>query len=843
MPRTSIFSTKITDLRPAVWHGKAVFRHASQLKTLLNDNLGAEYKHLFAEPLISDDALDGRTEAVWVSENFEKKGTPLSKLPDNERKAAEQKVAMMLSNVEQFAEKLSASADINSQRWGELLSHITQIPSAENVFVENGNICIAAWGFVHKDGTKSQYKLSEIKSSVISIPQLDETQVSGIEENTTPPETHSTAIEQDKFQQETNEIKPEIHTEKTNITDKTDNTKPPTTPPQDQKKPWYKRYWWIWLIILLLLLAFLIWLFFVKSPTGSKHLHDDEAVIPPIDTTKIIEDPDGGGKVMSNQLILWITDDTKTTEQFATDFKAKYPDKNYEIVYFNNTMKRVNIQFPDTEKVRLKKDLKTEFPDYKLIVLDETIFSSEFVPGDPGFKAPDQSWAYPKVKAYEAWDITKGSEDVLVAIIDDGFDLSHPELSGRMINPYNVPANNDKPNIGIVKLSHGTHVAGTAIGAADNGAGVSGIAPGCKFMPVQVGDAFGNMSTTAVIDAVMYCIAKKADVVNMSLGMPAPPGMASQPKEVQENIIKTKFKEQEQLWNEIFSIADKNNVTIVLAGGNDNVLIGLDPMQRTPYTINVSAIDPINNKARFSNWGDNSTVSAPGVQIYSSVPGSKYDFYDGTSMAAPIVTGAVALLKSKNPDLSNSEVKKILQETGISLSSPQNIGNLIQLSAALGNTDAEKDCPPEIKAKIDSLQEEIRKLEEGCKTASSGEELVIPDAPKDFEFAAGKWQSTTDLYNIRTKEPVELFFDFKKDGSGALTMREADGNTCSANLQLAFSGKTLNINQKNEAKCEDGGGYEKYKFSCTATGTGTATCTAKSSTDAKVIDFKLKRVK
>ncbi len=838
MPRTTIFSSKLNDFRPAIWHGKAVFRHASQLKTLLNDNLGAEYKNLFAEPLISDEALDGRAEALWVTDSFDKKGVPISQLPVNERTQAETKLAAMLAEVENLAQKLTATSDVNSQRWSELLKLSVQIPSSETVFVENGKLCVAAWGFSHKDPKKEQFKPSQIKADSFVVPPLDD----DFETSETPPVqekqnqvTESKTVE--SIISENKEINPEIKTEKT------DKTTPPIMPPREPKKPWYKRFWWLWLILLLLLIGLLIWYFFIKNPSGSKHLPDDEAVIPPIDTTKIIEDPDGGGMVMSNQLILWITDDTKTTEQFASDFKAKYPDKNYEIVYFNNTMKRVNIQFPDTEKAKLKSELKSQFPDYKLIILDEAIFKNEFTPTDPGFKLPDQSWAFPKIKAYEAWDITKGDAEIVVAIIDDGFDLSHPELKDRIVNPYNVPANNDKPNIGIVKMSHGTHTSGTAIASAENGAGVSGIAPNCKYMPVQVGDGFGNMSTTAVIDAVMYCISQKADVVNMSLGMPAPAGMASQPKEYQENIIKTKFKEQEQLWNEIFAIADKNNVTIVLAGGNDNVLIGLDPMQRTPYTINVSAIDPTDKKANFSNWGEYSTVSAPGVQIYSSVPGGRYDYYDGTSMAAPIVTGAVALLKSQNSDLTNTEIKKILQETGIPLSSPQSIGNLIQLAAALGNTSGGKDCPPEIQEKIDSLKEEIRKLEESCPTATSGEEMVIPDEPEDFEFAAGKWQSTSDLHNIRTKESIELYFDFKKDGSGQLTMREADGNVCTADLQLSFSGKTLNINQKAEAVCKDGGGYEKYKFSCTATSSGTANCTATSKADAKVIDFKLKRVK
>jgi subtilisin family serine protease len=131
-------------------------------------------------------------------------------------------------------------------------------------------------------------------------------------------------------------------------------------------------------------------------------------------------------------------------------------------------------------------------------------------------------------------------------------------------------------------------------------------------------------------------------------------------------------------------IADKHNAMIVTAAGNENMLAGIDPMHRPKNFIVVSATDKANNailKAPFSNYGDYTTVSAPGTNIYSSVGRGDYTFMSGTSMAAPIVSGAVALMKSINSTLTAHQIICILQQTGLPLNG--NIGPLLQLDKAL----------------------------------------------------------------------------------------------------------------------------------------------------------------
>jgi hypothetical protein len=245
--------------------------------------------------------------------------------------------------------------------------------------------------------------------------------------------------------------------------------------------------------------------------------------------------------------------------------------------------------------------------------------------------------------------------------------------------PYNVWTHSNV--IFAQEDDHGTHVAGTALALMDNSEGLCGIAPNCAFMPIQVANENDVMTTTSILDGVLCALYQGADVINISLGSVFDENM---PENVQLDLQENHFKEEERLWSEIMKIADKHKATIVLAAGNDNMLAGLDAFHRPKNFIVVSALDKTGglvNKAEFSNYGQYSTISAPGVDIFSSFGESGYEYMSGTSMAAPVVTGAVALLKSINKDLTSEEIICILQGTGLPVGG--NIGNLIQLSEAL----------------------------------------------------------------------------------------------------------------------------------------------------------------
>jgi hypothetical protein len=215
-------------------------------------------------------------------------------------------------------------------------------------------------------------------------------------------------------------------------------------------------------------------------------------------------------------------------------------------------------------------------------------------------------------------------------------------------------------------------------------------------MPVQVADKRGLMTTTSVLDGILYALYQGADVVNVSLGSQFT-GLSQFPESAQQELIRNYFKEEERLWREIMRIAASHNSTIVVAAGNDNVLAGIEALQRPELFITVSAVDKNSqsfDKAGFSNYGPFSTVSAPGVNIYSSTGKNDYRAMNGTSVAAPIVTGAVALMKSINDSITTKQIICILQNTGEETQG--NIGKLIQLDKALEKVKSGEtvDCTP-----------------------------------------------------------------------------------------------------------------------------------------------------
>jgi subtilisin family serine protease len=525
----------------------------------------------------------------------------------------------------------------------------------------------------------------------------------------------------------------------------------PPVPPN--KLPWWKRFWlwltalfasdgcrkWLLRILLLLLLLFLLlWLF--RSCNGCNHHIGGGAALGDNDSTWLREDParghDGGiydpynpydpkptppgyedvlppqqgvlppiednpeiipgnPSIIANRLNILMENEDKSILDFAKDFKAKYPDDKYKVIYYDDVVKRMQIEIPKEEREQLKQEIPSAFaPEYEIFVFDEALFEANYTPNDPAIADQNKSWYLKAINALQAWDITRGSEKVTVAIVDNGFNLTHPELKSKVVQPYNVWLHSQE--IFPQEVDHGTHVAGTALAFADNGEGICGIAPNCKFMPVQVADKRGMMTTTSVLDGIIYALYQGADVVNVSLGSSFQ-RLDNMPESVQKDLINNHFKEEERLWREIMRIAARHSSTIVVAAGNDNVLAGIDALQRPELFITVSAVDKNNpnfSKANFSNFGQFSTISAPGVGIYSSIGKNDYQIMDGTSMAAPIVTGAVALMKSLNDSMTNKQIICILQNTG--LATKGNIGKLLQLDKALQKVKSREavDCTP-----------------------------------------------------------------------------------------------------------------------------------------------------
>lgn len=257
----------------------------------------------------------------------------------------------------------------------------------------------------------------------------------------------------------------------------------------------------------------------------------------------------------------------------------------------------------------------------------------------------------------KAWDLSLGDPRVVIAVIDSGADLEHPDLRPNLVPGYNVLSQGQTPPQD--DNGHGTHAAGIAAAATDNREGIAGTCPRCKLMPIKALDAEGAGNAFDVAVGLVWAVDHGAQVINMSLGGP-------QSDPTLERAVR---------------YALTRNVPVVVAAGNEST-----SELRYPAAINgvisVGAVDSSRQLAGFSNYGSWVTVVAPGVQILSTMPmrsvfmtenegyQTRYDFMDGTSMAAPIVAGLVGLMRSRHPNLSPAQIKTRLEGTAIDLGAP-----------------------------------------------------------------------------------------------------------------------------------------------------------------------------
>jgi thermitase len=263
-------------------------------------------------------------------------------------------------------------------------------------------------------------------------------------------------------------------------------------------------------------------------------------------------------------------------------------------------------------------DVEYEEPNYT--------YHASWTPNDTYFNNGVQ-WAPQKVSAQSAWDITRGSSSVKVAIIDTGVDYNHPDLAGGVIKGYDYVDNDWDP---MDLNNHGTHAAGIAAATTNNSRGIAGMAPNVYIYAVRVLDANGSGSLDDVANGIYHAVDNGVKVVSLSLGGPS--GATS-------------------LQNAVNYAASKG-VVVVAAAGNESTSAPSYPAYYS-NAIAVAATDRNDNKASFSNYGSWVDVAAPGVDIASTVRNGGYAYMSGTSMACPLVAGIAGLLASQGRSASN----------------------------------------------------------------------------------------------------------------------------------------------------------------------------------------------
>jgi thermitase len=293
-------------------------------------------------------------------------------------------------------------------------------------------------------------------------------------------------------------------------------------------------------------------------------------------------------------------------------------------------------------------------------------------PNDPYY---GQQWHFGPIRAEEGWDVTRGSGSVTVAVIDTGVDYNHPDLASRVTAGYDYANGDSDP---YDDNGHGTHVAGLAAAATDNGIGVAGVDWNARILPLKVLDSSGSGYDSDIASAIRYAADSGAQVINMSLG-------SSTSSYTLQSAV---------------NYAYGKGVTIVAAAGNDGSGSVSYPAAYNGV-IAVGAIDSSNNKADFSNYGSKLDLVAPGVGVYSTYAGSRYQSMSGTSMASPIVAGAACLVLAAFPSLSGKpdDVASKLTSTASDLGAAgfdnyYGYGK-VDLAAALRGSEPEPPQPPE----------------------------------------------------------------------------------------------------------------------------------------------------
>ncbi|MBI2430619.1 MAG: S8 family serine peptidase [Candidatus Levybacteria bacterium] len=283
------------------------------------------------------------------------------------------------------------------------------------------------------------------------------------------------------------------------------------------------------------------------------------------------------------------------------------------------------------------------------------------IPNDTYYNA---LWGMTKIDMPRAWDITKGSNNIVVAVVDTGIGYTHEDLAGKVTDGWDYYYNDNNP---YDFQGHGTHVAGTIGAVTNNSKGVSGINWNIQLWALKVfPDTTGGAPDDAISNAVIDAAASGAKIINLSLG--GEPGCDS-------------------YWQDIINTARGYGATIIVAAGNENQDASNVSPASCQGVITVGATGPNDQRSSYSNYGSVVDIAAPGGEvvnntcpqnpvtcILSTWTQNQYALDAGTSMAAPHVAGVAALLLAKNPNLTPDQIESIIKSSGDTITTDKAIG-------------------------------------------------------------------------------------------------------------------------------------------------------------------------
>ena len=332
--------------------------------------------------------------------------------------------------------------------------------------------------------------------------------------------------------------------------------------------------------------------------------------------------------------------DISWLQTLTTANSAPFLSQDYDACTFTVTGTPANL-------AQLSLDLTTEIRDRHSV--QDVWVSSAYVPNDPDLQQPHPGLWSAADQGPAAWDITRGSSDLIVAVLDTGVDLTHPEFAGRLLPGYDFVNDDADPTD---DNGHGTHVAGIIAAAINNGAGMAGMAGNVKILPVKVLNASNTGWWSDVAQGITWAVDQGAKVLNLSL---------------------TGTTDSASLRDAI-DYANSRGAMVVVAAGNN----GSDPtllsrrLRRScllgRHHLHRRALVPFQLRPQRGCWWP------PAALVCSTARSNSYQFMSGTSMAAPHAAGCGGLGLSVNPNLTPVDVKQLLLDTATAMGDPNVTG-------------------------------------------------------------------------------------------------------------------------------------------------------------------------
>lgn len=404
------------------------------------------------------------------------------------------------------------------------------------------------------------------------------------------------------------------------------------------------------------------------------------------------------------------------------------------------------LEVPAGQEEAIRKQLLSS-PDVLFVEPDYRVQVAAVIPNDPRW---GEQYGPGRIQAPEAWEITTGSGNVILSVIDSGIESSHLEFAGRLVPGYDFVENDRTPQD---QCGHGTHVAGIAAATGNNAQGVAGLNWNAGIMPVRVlaADCGGYVSDVA--EGIVWAVDHGADVINLSLGLGGP----------------------SRLLEYATYYAYDRGVAIFAASGNNGSGSPIVYPAAYPWVMAVGATDAADNRAAFSCTGAQLDVMAPGVNILSTTPLSgslyysglthEYGVLGGTSMAAGYATGAASLMAGlpqyDSPDALYEGLRNTARDLGAVGRDDLTGYGLIQLADALQYTPTGTvPDPPEPLVEYDALSSRrcanidyqwIEVYSWGNFVPLFGnDESVSTALPFDFEFGGRTYTAGVDDLTIST---------------------------------------------------------------------------------------------